>query len=55
MSGAVITMAFAAVQAELAYRRGRCGDQAGERRHGGWAVIVGAISLFNAMSRWVFG
>ncbi len=55
MSGAVVTMAFAAIQAELAYRRGRRGDAAGERRHGGWAIIVGAIALFNAMLRWVLG
>lgn len=55
MSGAVATMALAAVQAELAYRRGRRGDAAGERRAGGWAVIAGAIAFINAVSRWVFG
>lgn len=55
MTGAVITMAIAAVEAELAYRRGRRGDVAGERRHGGWAIIIGAIALFNAVLRWVLG
>lgn len=56
MSVAVVfTMAIAAAHAERAYRRGRRGDQVRASRNAGWAIIIGAIALFNAMLPWVFG
>lgn len=59
MIGPTITMALAAVEAELAYRASRRGIGELERRHGGWAVILGAIGAVNGLGHlsasWIFG
>ncbi|MEN3213586.1 hypothetical protein PUR23_26690 [Methylorubrum populi] len=51
----VMTMAIAAAHAERAHRCGRRGDKVRATRNAGWAIIVGALALFNAMLPWVFG
>ena len=55
MTGAVATMAFAAIEAELAHRHQIAGHEAGTRRHGGLALILFAFSAFVFLNAMVFG
>lgn len=54
MSGAIITMAIAALHAELAYRFGRHGFEADSRSAARWAMVLSACGFASMLDRFVW-